>query len=622
MRALSGEVEMKGQYRKLVSDFNEVSEDQRSKYLIGGIRLNTSSYLWDPDIVQIDLNGAYSPETRDETYLTIPDRSEVRTLKKAEIRTTFCNNRPVTLQGFFNYDQNYHNRELLTNVKTTSRQWGGMVSLNNKIIPASVTYRNTGWDQLETQTGRAFNLEQENLQARTSKSFTAYDRSELIYSRNNYLYRYAELHRTRHLINRLALNNNIHFDPKKRYSLNSRISWYDQEGTTSFRRFEVLEGIQMILPHQLRFSSHFDLYNLEDPVQVWKQKRIRTSLQHRLFQSLSTKVFYEHAWINQTTVNQHKEADIRGGIDLKYSKKIPTGTLNLSYRYYRHHHRAEGVTGILYVINEEHTLTDGELEMLDKPYVDIASVMVKDLTGSIIYQPGMDYILMERASFVEIQRVPGGQIPDQGPVYVDYAFQQPGSYSYGANNNHFRASVLLFKNLIELYYHCSVQDYPKVEYGELLTLNYYTQHLFGARVDVGFARGGIESDMYNSNIVPYKMMRYYLDLNWNYKSRLLLNVNGNIRNYRMIADEVDQIYSNLSGKIAYKIRQGMNISVESGYLNQRGLNIDLDLVTARAEFHSVFQKLHLRIGVEMYKRMYLNSNFAFNGAYVQVTRKF
>ena len=119
--------------------------------------------------------------------------------------------------------------------------------------------------------------------------------------------------------------------------------------------------------------------------------------------------------------------------------------------------------------------------------------------------------------------------------------------------------------------------------------------VYGIRLDVGFARGGIEADWYDSNIIPYRMRRYYVDMNWNLRSRLLLTVNGNIRDYRMIADEEDQLYANVSGKVAYRIRPQMRVSLESGYLNQRGMNIDLDLLTARAEFHSVFNKLHVRI---------------------------
>jgi hypothetical protein len=132
----------------------------------------------------------------------------------------------------------------------------------------------------------------------------------------------------------------------------------------------------------------------------------------------------------------------------------------------------------------------------------------------------------------------------------------------------------------------------------------------------------VEVDRYDSNIIPYRMRRYYMDVNWSFRSKLLLTLNGNIRDYRMIADEVDQWYSNLSGKVAYRIRPRMQLSLESGYLNQRGANIDLDLLTARAEFSSQFNKLQLRLGLEMYRRLYLNSEFAFNGAYIQLTRRF
>jgi hypothetical protein len=622
LTSISGEVDLTAQYRQLESAFNEVVEDQRSRYFLGGIKLNTSSYLWDRDIIQIDFSGAYSPESRDETYITIPDRSEVRTLKKVDLKTTFCNNRPVTLQGFFNFDQNYFNRELLTNVRSNNLQWGGMLSLNNKLLPLTVTYRNLKWDQEELQTGRNFSMEQENIQVRASKSFGSRDRNELIYFRNNYLYAYSDLHRTHHLTNRVALNNSIYLDAGRKYNLNSRISWYDQEGTTSFRRIEVLEGLSFQLPHQLRLTANLNLFNLKDPVQVWDQKRIQAGLQHQLYKSLTSKVFIEYGKVSQEAALTHQERDVRSGFELRYTKKIPTGTLNIAYRYFRHSHRTEGETGFLQVINEEQVLTDGIVVLLNKPYAEINSVVVKDVSGAIIYQLNFDYTLIQRASYVEIQRIPGGQIPDNGSIYIDYTFRQPGTFSYGANNNHFSVSVLLFNKLLEFYYHYSVQDYPKVEEGDLLTLNFYNQHVYGVRFDLGFARGGVESDLYRSTIIPYRMWRYYLDLNWNLRSRLLITMNGNVRDYRMIADEVDQLYANVSGKITYVISPRMRVSIGSGYLHQAGRNIDMDLFTSRAEFKSVFRKMHIGVGLEMYRRTYRNSEFAFNGAYVQVVRKF
>ena len=622
LRNISGEVDLKGQYRQLKSSFNELEEDQRSTYLLSGFKLNTSSYLWDKDIILIDLNGAYSPELRDEQYIMVPDRSEVRTLKKVDLKTTLLNNKPVSLQGFYNYDQNYYNRELLTNVRSTNQQWGGILSLNNKFLPLRVTYRNQQWDQKETQTGRTFQMDQQNLEARASKSFGSRDRTELLFAHHDYFYRYAELHRTEHLIDRLALNNSLFFDSKRRYNLNSRFTWYDQDGTTSFRRIELLEGLTMQLPHHLKLAANFNLYNLKDPLQTWDQKRGQASLQHKLFKSLTSKIYLEVTRIRLESGNLSRESDFRGGVDLKYTKKIPTGTLNLSYRYYRHEHETEGTSGMLQVINEEQVLSDGEVTLLQKPYVEDQSVVVTDVSGALIYQLNFDYILVIRGVYLEIQRVPGGLIPDGGIVYIDYAYQQPGSFSYGANNNHFGASVLLFKRLVELYYTYSVQDYPKVKQGDLLTLNYFRQHVYGVRLDVGFARAGVEADLYQSNIIPYRMRRYYMDINWNFKSALMLTVNGNIRDYRMIADEVDQRYANVSGKLVYRIRPRMRASIETGYLNQRGANINLDLLTSRAELHAGFNKLQVRVGLEMYRRLYQNSEFAFNGAYIQLTRRF
>lgn len=622
LRNISGEVDLKGQYRQLESNFNEVNEDQRSLYLLSGIKLNTSSYLWDKDILMIDLGGAYSPELRDESYITVPDRSEVRTLKKADLKTTLFNNKPVTLQGFYNYDQNYFNRELLTNVKTGNQLWGGILMMNNKILPLTLTYRNQKWDQEETQTGRSFKMDQELIEARASKSFGSRDRSELLYSHQDYLYRYADIHETAHLIDRFTFNNSLFFDPSRKYNLNSRFSWYNQDGTTTLSRLELLEGLTMHLPQQLRLMANFNWFKLKDQVQDWDQKRSRLSLQHKLFQSLTTRLYLEYTRINLETDVLHQESDTRGGIDLKYTKKIPTGYLNLTYRYYRHGHATEGSSGILQVINEAHALRDGEVILLNKPYVQDISVVVKDASGSLIYQLNFDYILIERGAYLEIQRVPGGLIPDGGTVYLDYAYEQPGSYSYTANNNYMGASILLFKRLVELYYSYSKQDYPRVDRGDLLTLNYYHQHIYGIRLDVGFARAGIEGDRYSSNIIPYNMMRYYLDMNWNIRSAWLLTLNGNIRDYRMIADEVDQWYANVSGKLIYRIGPGMRVSLEGGYLNQRGANIDLDLLTSRAEFRATFNKLHLRAGLELYRRLYQESDFAFNGAFVQLTRRF
>jgi hypothetical protein len=613
---------LEGQYRQNISNFNEVFEDQRSRYLLGGVKLNTSSYVWDKDFLLLDLGGAFSPETRDEKYITVPDRSEVRTLKKVDLLATLFNNKPLSVHGSFNLDQNVFNRELLTNVKTRNIQWGTGLTLNNRFLPLTVTCRKQNWQQEETQTGRMFYMDRLNILARASKSFGSRDRSELIFSRNDYDYRYGELSRTQNLIHRVDFHNTVYFDKERQYNLNSRMSWHAQKGSSQFRRAEMVEGLSFRLPYQLRLSASFNLYNLKDPVQVWDQKRSRVELEHRLYKSLTSKVYLEYSHIRQSAELDHIESDLRGGLDLKYTKKIPTGSLNLAYRYFRQGYRAEGPEGHIRIFQEEHMLTDGLITTLSKPYVDVASVVVRDLTGAVVYQPDFDYQLFERGGYTELQRIPGGLIADGTTVLVDYTYRQPGDYSYVAGNHQFTASVILLNRFVELYYRYEVQDYPKREEVELLTLDYHTQHLYGIRLDARWARGGIESDHFQSNIIPYTMMRYYLDLNWSFQSKLQVTCNGTVRDYRKIAGEDDQQYVSLSGKVIYGLRPGMKLSFQAGYLNQRGENIDLNLLTGRMEFLSVFNKLELRTGLEVYRREYEASNFEFRGAYLRLTRRF
>lgn len=602
------------------SDIGDVKEDQRSTYYIGGIRLNTGSYLWNPDLISITLDGEYNPETRKETYLLVPDRSEVRTLKRVDFGTTLFRNKPITLNSYVNLNQTYFNRELLTNIKSDNRQWGGLLSLNNRFLPLSVSYRQSDWNQLEIETGRKFSMAQNNLIGTISKSFGSNDRNEFLFSRDNYTYNYAGSKEVKNMIDRLSVNNSIYFDTERKYNLISQVSYYDQTGDNEFAKMEAIERLLFTLPARLRFTGGYNYYSLRDPSQLLVQNRITGSLNHQLFESLTSDIFADYSGISQTI---YDETNFKTGFDINYSKKIPArGRLNLSYRYFRSYVDMTGISAPIKIINEEHVLSDGKTTLLDKPFADLSTLVVKDQTGVIIFQLNFDYIVIVRGDYLEIQRVPGGQVANNQSIKTDYTAIQPGSYSYEANNNAYSASILLFEKLIELYYRGSNQDYRNLSETEFLTLNYYNQNVYGSRIDVGFAGIGAEYDDYKSNIIPYKRYRYYIDLNWSFRSKLLISVNGSLLDYKLIDDDVNQKYSNINSKITYNINYKTKIDLDAGYLSQRGQNIDLDLLTSKLEISYSFRQLFLRGGFEMYIRHYLQSDFLFAGTFIEIVRKF
>jgi hypothetical protein len=619
LQSVNGEIKLKGLYRQQKSIIGDIKEDQQSTYFQGGVMLNTASYLWNPDIILINIDGEFNPESRKETYLLVPDRSEIRTLKKLDLRTSIFRNKSISLNTFLNLNQTYYNRELLTNIKSDNKQWGGLFSLNNRILPVSVSYRQSDWTQKEIQAGRVFTMKQNNLLGRISKSIGKNDMHEILISRDNYKYNYSGSAEVKSLIDRATVNNNIYFDKQRRYNFNSQVSYYNQAGDNRFSRIEAIERLTFNLPAKFRLTGGYNYNKLKDPFQELSQNRISGSLNHQLFESLTTNLSGDYSDINQSV---YDEKNLKAGIDINYTKKIPTGRINLSYRYLRTYLNTTGISAPVKIINEEHILSDAKITLLSRPYIDLSTLMIKDQSGVIIYQLNFDYTVTLRNNFVEIQRVPGGQISDNQPINADYTSIQPGSYSFEADNNSFSTSIQLFKKLIEIYYRASIQDYRNLKETGFLTMDYYRQNVYGGRVDVGFAGLGVEYDNYNSSIIPYIRYRYYVDLNWSFRSKLLVSVNGNLMDYKVLGSDVNQQHSNITGKIAYNISYKTRINLEAGYLSQIGRNIDLKLFTSKLEISSSFRQLHFKGGVEMYSRHYLKSDFSFLGTFVEIVRKF
>jgi hypothetical protein len=617
--SVNGNIKFMGLYRVQKSIIGNVTEDQRSMYYIGGIMINTTSYFWSPDLLYVNLDVEYNPESRHETYLLVPNRSEVRTLKKLDFRTSIFRNKFVSLNTFVNLNQTYFNRELLTNIRSDNKEWGGLLSFNNKFLPLSISFRQSDWKQDELQTGRVFKMKQSDLTSRISKSFGDNDNNELLYSRNKYYYNYAGSSEIRNTIDKVTLTDNIYFDNKRRYNYSSYISLYNQAGNNEFKKIEVNERLLFDFTPAIRFTSGYIYNKLVEPSQRMSQNRITGAFNHRLYESLTTNIYADYSSSTQTLF---EENNLRAGADLSYTKKISTGRLNLSYRYYRSYFNMTGASAPLKIINEEHTISDGQPTLLNKPYVNPATIVVKDVTGIIIYQENFDYLLAVRNNYIEIIRIPGGQILNNQHITADYIAIQPGSYSYIADNNSFSSSILLFGKLIEFYFTHSVQDYNNLKETEFLTLNYFKQNLVGCRFDLGFTGAGIEYDVYNSNIIPYKRYRYFMDLNLTIHSKFIIALNGNLLDYKLIDDNINQIHANINGKMSYLFSYRTRIDFDAGYLRQRGKNIDLDLITSKLELSTSFRQLYLKGGFEMYRRHYLNSDFDFAGAFVEVIRKF
>ncbi len=616
--SLDGELNVKGFYREKHTTINDFYEFQKSTYFSGGMKLNTQSYIYHPNFLILDIGGEYSPGTDLDDYLITPDRSEVRTLKALNLGAKLFSNKAVTLSSFYNLSENYSNRENLTNIKTNTVRWGSSLYIRTKFLPVNVRYNNLKWDQLEIENDRSFKTEQENFEVSTLKSFSKNDRNELTYSHNKYFRRDANSFEIQNTTDNFNLTNSLFFDKDKRYSFRSFIYDYNRKGDQAYHTFNATESLNFELPRNFRFRTTYNLYNHQQQAQLSNQNKINTSLSHQLFSSLSSRIYYDYSVINHSL---YLETRTQTGFEFIYTKKIPTGNLNLAYNYSLLRNSMDNETVTIPIFNEAVRLIDGEITTLAKPYISMATIVVKDGTGTIIYQRDFDYILIEKGAYTEIQRVPGGQIENNSFVFVDYVAVQEGSYKYDAISNRFNAIITLFNRFLELYYQGHFMDYNNIEKSDLLILNYINQNIYGSKIKVGFVEIGAEYEDQNSTVTPYKMMRYFLNIQKRIK-KFTFSVNGNIRDYDMVDENINRKYSDLSGSTAYQFNATTKIDFIMSYRQQRGPEIDLDLLRASSEFTTIIRQIYITAGVEFYRRNYLGDDTDFNSVYLQIARKF
>ncbi|MBK7214199.1 MAG: hypothetical protein IPH88_13060 [Bacteroidales bacterium] len=618
---LTGEVRFSSLYREQERIGISINEHQNSKYFSGGLVIRSSSSIIHKNFLVLDLDAAYLPESNKDNFLVIPDQSEVRSTKKLDLTASFFKEKDFNLSLFGNYDESYSTRENLTNIRTNNQHLGASMGYNNLFVPFRLDVHQRFWNEEEIGGSRSYKFDQFSVGATFNKSFRQSDRSELRLNHdrnisiNQYQFRIANT------LNTLDFHNSIHLDKGQRYNLITSVNGIDQFGNLNMRRIQAMELLNFKLSENLNFLTNYTFQSTRQDSARLKQNGFSTTLQHTLFSSLRTSIHFDYDRLKHTAF---REVNRKTGIELNYTKKIPGGHLNIVYKLdtYRQDHTSGSID--LRTLGEEYTLSDNRITLLKLPYIILSSVVVRDISGTLIYEAGLDYMLIQQNTFIEIRRIPGGAIPNEGIVLVDYTATRPGDYRYDAITNAVNVNLYLFKNHLSVYYRFSNQDYFGLHTTDFVTLNYFTQNMAGLRLDLGVVSLGAEHEDYQSSILPYRMTRYYVNYQQNLGERLILLLNGNLQDYVMLNDDEsrNQRYIDVSGKVSYNVFRQTNLNMDIMYRNQSGRGIDLDLFTGRAEVTSTINRLYLAGGVEVYRRNYIGEKINFKGAYIKLIRKF
>jgi hypothetical protein len=273
------------------------------------------------------------------------------------------------------------------------------------------------------------------------------------------------------------------------------------------------------------------------------------------------------------------------------------------------------------ILNEQHILRDSDITLLENPYVQPQTVVIRDEGGIFIYTEGIDYLLIPQGPYLEIVRVPGGQIVNNQLIEVDYSINQPGSFVYGAGNSRLRLSYRI-KQLLEVYFVHADQSILESEFTEFLVLKHFNQKILGFNANYKMIRIGSEIENYSSNINPYTKNRFYTTIQGNIFKSVKLVMNGDYSHFNYTNSDLIRDYLNLNFT-GYKIfRNNIRVSLNAGYRNQTGEQIDLSLFNLSAEIKKTINDLQFMLRLDSYNRIYLGNQQNYQGFRVEISRKF
>ncbi len=623
LTAFSGQARIAGNYRESQSNMGEMNNKQSDAYLNGVFQVRTQSFFVHPNFMQVNLNGTYNPETRRQYYIGVPNFSEKSNNEGVDVSAIFFKKKNInftTRASMYNSIQNIEN---ITSVKSKSSQLGTALSYSNKFLPFTLDYTQQKTEQNTLGSNRNFNMENQFYQATSNKSFTSHDNNSFLYLHTNGTSLQNDNNlvsplRTYYNVDLFSLNNGLFFDKKKNYTFNSSISNSNERGSILYNRLYGQENLNLRLPKNFALNNSYIWGITKQELNKINNQGIQSELCHKLYESLNSRLFFQN---NQTNMTSYQEQRNKIGIDLKYVKKIPTGKLSLSYIYSKEYKNVKTPSTLLNILREEYILSDNQITLLKNQTVNIQSVVVKDVTGAIIYQPNLDYILIDKNPYVEIVRMPGGLIANNASVYIDYTAMKPGLYNYNTNMNSFAGDVLLFKNKLNVYYRFFTQDFSNINKAENQILNYYLRHIVGVRLDFYFIKGGVEYEYYKSTINPYQGLKYFFSYQKVYKN-LFFTFSANMTDFQISDENAKRRDMDITCKVAYSIFNYVKIDADYMYRTMKGRGIDLELQTSKIALTTNIHKLYISLIGELYWNRNLGSKTNYKGTSIQLTRNF
>ncbi|MBK7104914.1 MAG: hypothetical protein IPH62_06490 [Ignavibacteriae bacterium] len=620
IQMINGLIGTEGEYKyQNIFLRNSYKDKLKNSTITGQLILNTQSYFYHPNLLTLETNFQFNPGTRKNIYLVIPDRTDIVIGESVRGNVRFLQSLPINLSAFSQYSHIFTNREYTTDLESNNFSYGGIFNYRNKVAPINLSFQDNKMSQTELRTNRKYLNDRTNIKLNSSFEFSKMDENKLSASFDSYKNEYSNLHKISSNISTFTFNTVLKLDSSAQNKIFSNILYSQNQGYIDYEKYQLAESFLYFLEKKLKLLGNFNYNKMVGTEFINSQQNINFRLEHELFKSVKSHIFFENIRNNQSFSNEQLN---NYGSGVLYSKKIPKGILTLSYNYSKQNVEKKNFENNLLILNEKIVLTNTEITILSNPFIDVYSIIIKSLTNDIIYRENIDYILIRRDNFLEVQRLPGGLIEDGSEVFVDYRAETQPSYKYDSYSSTFYSSISLLENLFEFYFRLLSNNYYNINTTYANILKITSQKVFGIKINYKFITAGFELDNYESNIVPLKSKRYYLRAGSKLFDNLSLSITGNLKFVELLEDKNEQEFHDINSMINYRLTSNLDLKLETNHRVQKGMGMNLDLGIFRGELRFNYREFYFSFGAESYNRNFIEEKINYIGGFIRLQRKF
>jgi len=621
VESLNGIISLESDYRALRTIPRNYSADtSQSMVFAARFGINATTYLLHPNLFLLSTDLEYAPGLARNQYIASPDRSETHTAENIRLQATIVKDLPVSLSGFWNYHHAFIDREIVTSEEILGKHYGGSINYRNKFAPLTLSYRNEDTRQDELATGRVFTTKRDHLQFDIRTQQDPIHTHRLSMSFDDLKRKYFAANEVMNTNYSAHLENGFVFDSARSTLFRSNISFYDQTGTSEYRRIQVGEVFTTVLPLSFKSSLQYQFMQFAFPDNTSNQHLGTGILEHKLFESVQSFIQYDYAHIDQTILEQKWQLF---QLDIRYRKKLPLdGLLQLGYHFSNRTDKLESRAAQIAIRNEVLVLDDASIITLSNPNIVATSIVITDPTETIYYDEHFDYELILRGPYIEVLRIPGGRIANGEIVWTDYNVSHLSSYNYTSSGSGYTGSISLFDRFIEGYGKIDKLAFDEIETQSFRQFKWYSQTLYGIRLRYSIFNAKAERDEYETNIIPYTSTRYMLNASGKIWSNFNVAVTAKYRDILLIDADERQKFSDLSMQVIYALSAVTRVNLEGSMRKQEGRGIDLELATGRFSIETAYRNIRIIGGVEGYKKDFLQDRQDYIRGYIRVERRF